>query len=401
MNKRECVWLYAASIGALLFVACSSSNPPQSSAAPASATNWASVADPQTAACDASGRLGSLWHTRRSEGDSYDYPIGPGDVVEVSAADLPELSSVDARVDGSGTIGLPLLGDQRVEGLTEAQTKEILTEKIKKFQREPRVHVFVKHYASRNVEVMGMVAQPGTYSLNGPGETLLSVIGRAGGAKGVGDERAAERVILFPGNEHSGVGVGEATKSNAPPAPALPTQARGMSAVAEPTPRYDRQNLVRVSATNQINQPTSGGASVDPLVIDLSNPGMAGCLNLPARPGDILLVPPAGQVGVYGWVSHPGSFSVTAGMTVLGAVTAAGGAMFSSNAELLRTEHGKRNSIPLDLSGIESGSSPDLPVQGGDVILIKSSAVGAVPYAVYTLFSKFGTGLYLAPAAGL
>jgi protein involved in polysaccharide export with SLBB domain len=143
------------------------------------------------------------------------------------------------------------------------------------------------------------------------------------------------------------------------------------------------------------------GASVVPIVIDLSIPTMAGCLNLPARPGDIILVPAAGQVGVYGWVSHPGSFDVTAGMTVLGAVTAAGGAMFSPNAELLRTERGSRTSIPLDLSKIESGKAIDLPIQGGDVVLIKSSAVGAVPYGVYTLLSKFGTGLYLSPAAGL
>ena len=95
-------------------------------------------------------------------------------------------------------VGLPLLGEVHVAGLTEEETQELLTQKVRKFQREPRVHVFIQHYASRNVEVMGMVARPGTYSLNGPGESILSVMGRAGGTKGVGDERAAERVILFP-----------------------------------------------------------------------------------------------------------------------------------------------------------------------------------------------------------
>lgn len=52
----------------------------------------------------------------------------------------------------------------------------------------------------------------------------------------------------------------------------------------------------------------------------------------------------------YGWVSKPGSFDITPGMTVLGAITAAGGAMFSSKVELKRTEHGSRVSIPVDLS---------------------------------------------------
>jgi protein involved in polysaccharide export with SLBB domain len=168
-------------------------------------------------------------------------------------------------------------------------------------------------------------------------------------------------------------------------------------------PSADPEEILRKVSTSNSDSSISGlrGASVVPIVIDLSNPSMTGCLNLPARPGDIILVPAAGQVGVYGWVSHPGSFDVTAGMTVLGAVTAAGGAMFSSNAELLRTERGSRISIPLDLSKVESGKASDLPVQGGDVVLIKSSAVGAVPYGVYTLLSKFGTGLYLAPAMGL
>lgn len=381
-------------IFALTCISCATSNSSQPASQPTAAVDWSSVVDPNSESCDASGRLGDLWQARRNEGDAYDYPIGPGDVVEVVAADLPELANVEARVDGTGTIGLPLLGDEKVAGLTEEQAKEKLIENTKRFQREPRVHVFVKHYASRNVEVMGMVAQPGTYSLDSPGESLLSVIGRAGGAKGVGDERAAERVVLFPTNDHM---VGNSTTVGALRRPALSRAETSMP--TEAASQYDRANLVQVSTKPDGRKPE--GASVEPLVIDLSNPGMAGCLNLPARPGDIILVPPAGQVGVYGWVSHPGSFGVTAGMTVLGAVTAAGGAMFSSNAELLRTEHGKRTSIPLDLSHIESGSASDVPVQGGDVILIKSSAVGAVPYAVYTLMSKFGTGLYLAPAAGL
>jgi protein involved in polysaccharide export with SLBB domain len=317
-------------------------------------------------------------------------------VVRVSMADLPELREVDTRVDGSGTIGLPLLGEIHVAGLTEEEIQDLLAQKVRRFQRDPRVHVFVQHYASRNVEVMGMVARPGTYSLNGPSESILSVMGRAGGTKGVGDERAAERVILFPGN------VDSKSNANSLSASAASVQMNAEAPNAGDPRQADSGKVTPVSTSNSEGPiSNSPGASVVPIVIDLSNPTMTGCLNLPARPGDIILVPAAGQVGVYGWVSHPGSFDVTAGMTVLGAVTAAGGAMFSSNAELLRTEKGSRIATPLDLSKIESGEAQDLTVRGGDVVLIKSSAVGAVPYGIYTLLSKFGTGLYLAPAAGL
>lgn len=394
-------------IASVLFTAlvactgCSSSDPPsvQPKANPANPLSAESISstDEQTASCQATGRLQQLWDTRRSQGDSYDYPIGPGDVIRVSMADLPELHQVDARVDGTGDVGLPLLGEVHLAGLTEEGAQQLLTEKVREFQREPRVQVFIEHYSSRNVEVMGMVARPGTYALSGPGETILSVMGRAGGSKGVGDERAAERVVLFPVemNPHN-------AKTQSPNASASPDSDRvSADAQREGVPSSIDQTgaLKQVSTTSSDNpSPVSPGASVIPIIIDLSNPSLSGCLNLPARPGDIILVPAAGQVGVYGWVSHPGSFDVTAGMTVLGAVTAAGGAMFSSNAELLRTEKGSRVTIPLNLSDVESGKASDLPVQGGDVVVIRSSVVGAAPYAVYTLFSKFGAGMYLAPA---
>ena len=67
--------------------------------------------------------------------------------------------------------------------------------------------------------------------------------------------------------------------------------------------------------------------------------------------------------------------------------------------ELKRTEHGSRVSIPVDLSKVENGGQGDMPIRAGDVVLVRASATGAVPYAIYTLFNKFGTGLYMAPAA--
>ena len=396
MRFSKLITLIAVLLAMYLCFGCSSGEPPTTQLAKTvPQIDSLSSAEEQSAPCVSTGPLHQLWDARKNQGDSYDYPVGSGDVVRVSMADLPELREVDTRVDGSGTIGLPLLGEVHVAGLTEEEIQDLLAQKVRKFQRNPRVHVFIQHYASRNVEVMGMVARPGTYSLNGPGESILSVMGRAGGTKGVGDERAAERVILFPDQADS--------KSDSLSSKSSPGEVAADTNDIGDTPRIDPGGGLTQVSTSSVESSVSNsrGASVVPIVIDLSNPTMTGCLNLPARPGDIILVPAAGQVGVYGWVSHPGSFDVTAGMTVLGAVTAAGGAMFSSNAELLRTEKGSRISIPLDLSKIESGKAQDLTVRGGDVVLIKSSAVGAVPYGVYTLFSKFGTGLYLAPAAGL
>jgi polysaccharide export outer membrane protein len=338
--------------------------------------------------CDAHGALGALRAQRMRSEQADQFTLGPGDELQISAADLPEINNASARVDGQGFIDLALLGRIRVAGLTDSEVSQVISDSAGKYQKVPRVHVIVVHFASRNVEVMGMVAEPGSYTLVGPDESLLNVLGRAGGIKGLGSEDAADLVFLFPANTGSSVsGHIDAMQSEVACATGASASGscRGLGAMS--------QAAVKPVAW----VPANRGAAVDPIIIDLTKPAMVGCLDTPARPGDVIMVPAAGQVGVYGWVARPGSFNITPGMTVLGAITAAGGATFSSNAEILRTEGGTRVSIPVDLAKVESASENDPPVQAGDIVLIKASVVGALPYAVYTLFTKFGTGLYLSP----
>jgi protein involved in polysaccharide export with SLBB domain len=128
------------------------------------------------------------------------------------------------------------------------------------------------------------------------------------------------------------------------------------------------------------------------LNLDLANE--EACLGLPARPGDVVVVPVAGQVMVQGWVRNAGAFPVTPGLTLLGAVSASGGAIFSWNAELLRGDtRGDKTIEEYSLTKLESGDQHDPSVQSGDVILVEKSVAGAIPFALYSLFQKFGTGL--------
>jgi protein involved in polysaccharide export with SLBB domain len=101
---------------------------------------------------------------------------------------------------------------------------------------------------------------------------------------------------------------------------------------------------------------------------------------------------------VQGWVQNPGAFKITPGMTVLGAVTAAGGQLFSSSAEVLRTgASGGKTALQVNLARVERREESDLPVRSGDVVIVNRSVTGAVPYLLYELFTKFGTGMYLPP----
>jgi hypothetical protein len=120
-----------------------------------------------------------------------------------------------------------------------------------------------------------------------------------------------------------------------------------------------------------------------------------GELNVPVRPGDVIMIPARGQVLVQGWVPNPGAYQITPGMTALGAVTAAGGQLYSSSAVVLRAgPDGKKVQLPVNLSGVEKGRTADVEVISGDVVIVERSLTGALPYSLNFLLSKFGTGVF-------
>lgn len=341
--------------------------------------------------CSSPGPLRALWEQRTEVGGPYDFPVGPGDVLHVQVADLQEYQDLTVRVGGDGTINLPLVGTMSVNGMSVDQLHNAIATRISEYVTHPRVHAYVSQYHSRSVAVMGMVAKPGAYSLAGPSDSILDIIGRAGGVR----EGAAQKVVLFPVESNGDSAGGRA--SGALACADEPFNLGGSSEGARDC------RLAAASAATDREGPDSTEEisnlkKDDAIVIDLTAPTLTGCLDIPARPGDVVLIPAAGQVGVYGWVQKPGTFDVTPGMTVLGAVTAAGGAMYSSNAEILRTAStGQRTVVPIDLSNVESGDKPDIPVEAGDLVLVRASALGLVPYTFTTLLSKFGSGMYFAP----
>ena len=301
-------------------------------------------------------RLERLFQERATTATESDYALGPGDILEVSAQDVPELREFQARVNGDGTISLPIVGAVNIEGLTEETAKNRIRERLSRYVHDPEVDVFVREYRSRVVMVMGMVQKPGMYALNSPSETVLEVIGRAGG----NSERSASDILLMPsqngnqftsamGTSGEGEPTGLSTDQNSPtesvdggalqkteavvPSAATTTDAPELGSMRQPADLQERRQWI---------------------VLDPSGQGNSTVLTLPARPGDVIMVPAAGEVMVQGWVHNPGAFVITPRMTALGAVAAAGGEMFSSSASLLRpgSDDGK-DDYELDLDKIK------------------------------------------------
>ena len=338
----------------------------QSGAAPPATAESAAVQSEPAAVGDASEntKLEALARARRADQSEDDFTLGPGDVLQCSVPAIEDLKDRSVRVSGDDTIALPLIGVVDVKGMTEQDVRNALKKRLEKYMYDPQVEVFAKEYQSRQVAVVGMVQKPGLYPLTSPSDTVLSTISRAGGMT----EAAAPRLLLIPAPPHQGARTS-----------ALLAAAAGIGETG--------------STDHAAHDVPPALAHTDPILIDLSNTGGESQLDLPARPGDVIIVPAAGEVMVKGWVKNEGAFKITPGLTVLGAVTAAGGQMFSSSAEILRTDpNGGKVEIQVDLAAIEKMSAPDVPVQAGDIVIVNRSATGAVPYALYSLFEKFGTG---------
>ena len=125
-------------------------------------------------------RLDALYRARTHGDTVADYPIGPGDIVQISVPPIDELRERTVRVEADGSISLPMLGALQACGLTEKQLRAELTERLKTYMYKPEVDVFVKEYRSRQVAVIGMVNTPGLVTGTGPNETVLDMMTRAG-----------------------------------------------------------------------------------------------------------------------------------------------------------------------------------------------------------------------------
>jgi polysaccharide export outer membrane protein len=334
-------------------VSVQSDSPKENVARPAAADPAWSVQ--RTDADTNRSRLAVLWRTRREDLAVADYPIGPGDVLNINVAGTDELTNRVVRVTGDGLIVLPLVGTLQAAGLTEESLGQEIRTKLAQYVKQPQVTIFVQEYRSRQVGVFGAVAKPGVYSLASGKDTLSDMISLAGGAT----PDAASRIDFVPANP--------AAKGRTP------------AGVTPPTPP-------------QVIIPGSVSRATNTISIDLNDSSSRTFLALPARPGDILVVPPSGEVLVEGWVSKPGSYKVTPGLRVLGAIAAAGGPLYpaDTNAVVIirNAADGQSTQLSLDLDKIKRGESQDPPVREADVVEVGSSTAKLVPYAMYQALTQ-------------
>jgi polysaccharide export outer membrane protein len=327
--------------------------------------------------------LQELWSSRvgagSSDGSSSNFILGPGDVLQISLPQIEQVRDRTVRVSEENTIALPLLGVINVAGMSEQELRDDLSRRVAKYFYHPQVGVFMRHTENRQVAVLGAVRVPGRYMLASHSDTVMMMISRAGGMT----NEAAPRVILIPRPSVVRERLLRANQS--------PSQAPNSQGPSASVGGYGNAEAAALHPGGDLGQ---GKPGTEQVLIRISRASDQRYLNMPAEPGDVIIVPSAGEVTVQGWVDKPGAFRITPGMTAMGSIAAAGGALFSSSATLLREQSdGSKIQIPLDLSRIKSGGQSDVQVQGGDIVVVERSALGAVPYTGYFIMQHLGIGL--------
>jgi len=107
------------------------------------------------------------------------FTLGPGDVIDVEIlGDAASRSQLSVGPDGK--VYFNLLPGLDVTGLTTGEAKALFEKELTKYVSTAQVSVSLRTVGSKHVWLLGRLAKPGIYAMNGQ-VTLLEAVAQAGG----------------------------------------------------------------------------------------------------------------------------------------------------------------------------------------------------------------------------
>ena len=254
-----------------------------------------------------------------------EYQVGPDDVLEISIFEWEEkerTKTLQLRVSELGIISLPSVGPLRVAGRSVQEIQVAIEDALrdKGVLQDPRVGVWVSEFRSRQISVIGAVNQPGSYAIHQNVSTLLDMVSLAGGPR---------------------------------------DNAGGIAYVIRNSGKGKSPERIKIDLDELLQK---GQTDLNPVL----------------GAGDVVFVPRAPLIYVYGCVRQAGGFTFRKQLRVLESIALAGGmtdlASPSDVALIRRQEDGTERVYKLDVARIEAGKDPNIFMRDGDVLRIHESS---------------------------
>lgn len=274
-------------------------------------------------------------------GESPEYRLGAGDVLEIHVVDAPELNQT-IQVSVGGDINFLPVGGIPVAGLTAAEAEDRIAAALKerRLVREPQVLIFIREYKAKRVYVLGELVFPGEFVMS-QSLTVMDAILLAGG--------------LGPYPPRYGYlhhHISRMGEDRPPPA----------SVLARPDAPREGTEIFKIDL-----QPFLEGKSPQP--------------DLALQHGDYLIIPREEVEFFYvlGEVMNPLYYVYPTGrkLMVSQAIAQAGGpTMAAKTSQTIisrKDSKGKRQELKVDFASIIQGKKPDIEIYPEDVVYVPSS----------------------------
>jgi polysaccharide biosynthesis/export protein len=243
---------------------------------------------------------------------SLDHVVSAQEVLKVTVFDEPQLSG-SFRIDADGTFTYPFIGRIKAAGETlrtiEATLGKLLADG---YVRNPQVSIEVEQPRSQSVFVVGEVRSPGKIALTGQ-MTLIEALAQAGSTT----SNAGTDIMILRASQVTGSASGPGDMAN-----------------------VTRVNLADLQA-GRLQQ------------------------NVILGEGDTVFVPKAQRFYVTGHVKNPGAFTHERDMTVLQAISVAGGLSergSNRGIKVVRIVDGEKKEISVKLTDL---------IQANDTVIVR------------------------------
>ena len=251
------------------------------------------------------------------------YRVGAGDTLALQVVGRPEISGKHL-VGPDGIITVPVAGSVKVDELTREEAAAAVRKSLERFYADPTVLFGIELYTSHRVTVLGRVQVPGQLSFDKP-PYLLEVLAKAGSLPVIDKQATLTRCAIFRG----------------------------------------RNQIIWVDLKRLLN----GGDTA---------------YNVRLARNDVVYIPDSSDTMVYvlGAVNRPGAYRLTPDMSVMDALSQAGGANEDGDANDIGVFRPSRQlSEPIRMRDLITGARKvNFGLEEGDVIYVPKTTMANFGY---------------------